>query len=161
MMMFFFLFGLSLADVAPSDGQEMKLLRGDCPMFWYSFDGRCYKYVATLMTWGDAEQHCLSQGANLVSVHSLEEENFVKMLISNFDPAQGLNWIGLSDAQKDGAFFWSDGSKLSLTNWNAREPNNNGGSESCVHTNWGPARKWNDVPCNKKYTFVCKARPAC
>ncbi|XP_036001840.1 lactose-binding lectin l-2-like [Fundulus heteroclitus] len=160
-MMFFLLFGLSLAAVAPSDGQEMKLLRGDCPMFWYNFDGRCYKYVATDMTWADAEQHCLSQGANLVSIHSLDEENFVKRLIRNFDPAQAPNWIGLSDAQKDGTFFWSDGSKLSFTFWEEGEPNDFEGPEPCVHTNSGPAKKWNDAPCTDKFAFVCKARPAC
>uniref|UniRef100_A0A3Q2T655 C-type lectin domain-containing protein n=1 Tax=Fundulus heteroclitus TaxID=8078 RepID=A0A3Q2T655_FUNHE len=139
----------------------MKLLRGGCPEFWYSFNDRCYKYVATLMTWGDAEQHCVSQGANLVSIHSLQEENFVKRLISNFDPAQKSNWIGLSDAQKDGTFFWSDGSKLSFTYWDAGEPNNYKGPEPCVKTNRGLAKKWNDVPCNWKLSFVCKARPAC
>ncbi|KAM4549917.1 ladderlectin-like [Fundulus diaphanus] len=161
MMMFFLLFGLSLAAVAPSDGQEMKLLRGGCPVFWYNFDGRCYKYVATLMTWVDAELHCVSQGANLVSIHSQREENFVKRLIRNFDPAQAPNWIGLFDAQRDGTFFWSDGSRFNFRYWNAGEPNNAGGPESCVHTNWGPARKWNDKLCTEKYAFVCKARPPC
>uniref|UniRef100_A0A3B3IA13 C-type lectin domain-containing protein n=1 Tax=Oryzias latipes TaxID=8090 RepID=A0A3B3IA13_ORYLA len=73
------------------------LLRGNCPMFWYSYGGRCYKYVATSMTWGDAELHCVSQNANLVSVHSLKEDNLVKMLIRNFDPAEAPTWIGLSD----------------------------------------------------------------
>ena len=28
---------------------EMKLQRGNCPMFWYSYNDRCYKYVATGM----------------------------------------------------------------------------------------------------------------
>ncbi|MED6256578.1 hypothetical protein ATANTOWER_029399 [Ataeniobius toweri] len=161
MILLLFLFGLSLAAVAPSDGQEMKLLRSGCPLFWYRFNGRCYKYVATLMTWGEAEQHCLSQGANLVSIHSLQEESFVKTLIRNFDPAQGVNWIGLTDAQKEGAYFWSDGSKFTFSFWNAGEPNNAGGPESCVHTNWGSARKWNDKVCTDKYASVCKARLAC
>ncbi|XP_047240222.1 ladderlectin-like [Girardinichthys multiradiatus] len=161
MILLLFLFGLSLAAVAPSDGQEMKLLRNGCPLFWYGFNGRCYKYVATLMTWGEAEQHCLSQGANLVSIHSLQEENFVKTLIRNFDPAQGVNWIGLTDAQKEGAYFWSDGSKLTFSFWNAGEPNNFGGSESCVHTNRDSAKKWNDTLCTIKQAFVCKARLAC
>uniref|UniRef100_A0A3B5MYJ0 C-type lectin domain-containing protein n=2 Tax=Xiphophorus couchianus TaxID=32473 RepID=A0A3B5MYJ0_9TELE len=161
MILLFFLFGLSLAAVAPSDKQEMKLQRGGCPLFWFIFNGRCYKYVATLMTWADAEQHCVTQGANLVSIHSLEEENFVKLLIKNFDPAQGVNWIGLSDAQKDGTYFWSDGSTFNFNFWNTGEPNNAGGSEPCVHTNWGPARRWNDKVCTDAHSFVCKLRPYC
>lgn len=161
MFLLFFFFGLSLAAEPPSDGKELKLMRGGCPMFWFSYNGRCYKYVATLMTWADAEQHCVSQGANLVSIHSLEEENFVKTLIRNFDPAQGTNWIGLSDAQKDGIYFWSDGSKFTFRFWNTGEPNNAGGYEPCVHTNWGSARKWNDKVCTDRYASVCKARLDC
>uniref|UniRef100_A0A3Q2D0K7 C-type lectin domain-containing protein n=1 Tax=Cyprinodon variegatus TaxID=28743 RepID=A0A3Q2D0K7_CYPVA len=125
------------------------------------FDNNCYKYVATLMTWADAEKYCNTQGANLVSIHSLKEENFVKDLITNFDPAEGVNWIGLSDAQQDRAYFWSDGSPLDFTLWNAGEPNNAGGAEPCVHTNWGPVKKWNDKVCAEKYSFVCKARQVC
>uniref|UniRef100_A0A3Q2PBG6 C-type lectin domain-containing protein n=1 Tax=Fundulus heteroclitus TaxID=8078 RepID=A0A3Q2PBG6_FUNHE len=94
-MMFFFLFGLPLAAVALSDGQEMKVLRGGCPMFWYSFDGRCYKYVATLMSWADSELYCLSQGANLVSA----EDDFVKSLIKNVDPN---NSNGVEDYRRTG-----------------------------------------------------------
>ncbi|XP_032437382.1 lactose-binding lectin l-2-like [Xiphophorus hellerii] len=157
MILLFFLFGFCLAAVAPLDKQEMKLQRGGCPPFWYSFNGRCYKYVATLMTWADAEQHCVNQGANLVSIHSLAEENFVKMLIRNFDPAQGANWIGLSDIHKNGRYFWSDGSRYNFMFWNAGEPNNKGGSERCVHTNYGPSKGWNDIKCRAKYKFVCKA----
>uniref|UniRef100_A0A3Q2NMC1 C-type lectin domain-containing protein n=1 Tax=Fundulus heteroclitus TaxID=8078 RepID=A0A3Q2NMC1_FUNHE len=146
-----------MTSVFPGLSSELRLLRGGCPMFWYSFDGRCYKYVATDMTWVDAEQHCVSQGANLVSIHSLEEENFVKMLISNFDPAQGPKWIGLSDAQRDGAYFWTDGSPITHSYWHTGEPNNAGGSEPCVHTNSGPTGKWNDVVCTAEFAFVCKA----
>ncbi|XP_014898362.1 ladderlectin-like [Poecilia latipinna] len=158
MIFLFLLFGLSVAAVVPSDRQEMKLQRGGCPPFWFGFNGRCYKYIATLMTWADAEQHCVNQGANLVSIHSLAEDNFVKMLIRNFDHAEGANWIGLSDAQKDGTYFWSDGSRFNFKLWNAGEPNNSGGSEPCVLTNWGSAKRWNDKVCTDKFSSVCKAR---
>ena len=47
MFLFLFLFGLALGAVSPSDVPQVKLQRGGCPMFWYSFNGRCYKYVST------------------------------------------------------------------------------------------------------------------
>ncbi|XP_061598331.1 lymphocyte antigen 75-like [Cololabis saira] len=137
--------------------QEVKLLRGGCPMFWYNFNDRCYKYVAARMNWANAELHCLSQGANLVSIHSQNEENFVKSLIKNFDHFEGETWIGLTDAQQDGSWFWSDGSKLSFNNWNSGEPNG-WWKEACVHTNRGTPKNWNDVPCSVEYAFVCKTR---
>uniref|UniRef100_A0A4W6EZU1 C-type lectin domain-containing protein n=1 Tax=Lates calcarifer TaxID=8187 RepID=A0A4W6EZU1_LATCA len=83
--------------------------RGNCPMFWFSFNGRCYKYVSTRLTWADAELQCRSERANLVSIHSLQERNFVKDLIKNFDNAEGRTWIGLSDIHKENRWMWSDG----------------------------------------------------
>uniref|UniRef100_A0A8C9ZTB6 C-type lectin domain-containing protein n=1 Tax=Sander lucioperca TaxID=283035 RepID=A0A8C9ZTB6_SANLU len=126
-------------------GNLVELLRGNCPMFWFSFNGRCYKYVATRLTWADAELHCVSQGGNLVSIHSLEEENFIKSLIKNFDHAQGFTWIGLSDIHKEGnTWFWSDGSVVDYSFWNAGEPNNSNGNENCVCKGSGTKLRWND-----------------
>ncbi|XP_024116219.1 lactose-binding lectin l-2-like [Oryzias melastigma] len=157
-MLVLILVGLALMAVNPSDGQELKLLRGNCPPFWYCYGNRCYKYVATPMIWGDAELHCVSQDANLVSVQSHEEEAFVKMLIRNFDPAEADTWIGLSDAEKEGGWLWSDGSKITFQAWYTGEPNNNYGKEHCGCTNFGTTKQWNDYPCTNKYSFVCKSR---
>uniref|UniRef100_A0A3B3XW65 C-type lectin domain-containing protein n=1 Tax=Poecilia mexicana TaxID=48701 RepID=A0A3B3XW65_9TELE len=124
MMWFLFLFGLALAAEPPSDGQELKLVRGSCPLFWFSFQGRCYKYFGSRVTWGEAELHCVSEGANLVSIHSLNEQNFVNLLIKNFDPTRSLTWIGLTDMHKEGGWIWSDGNtpderKIAYTNTRA------------------------------------------
>ncbi|KAG8005157.1 Lactose-binding lectin l-2 [Nibea albiflora] len=161
MLLFFFLFGLALGAVPPSDDHRLKLQRGSCPMFWYSFNGRCYKYVATRLTWADAELHCVSQKANLVSIHSEEEHNFIKDLIMNFDHNRGPTWIGLSDTQKEGGWMWSDGSAVDFVLWSATQPSNKGGTEDCASINFGAALKWNDILCSQKLTFVCEARPAC
>nr|XP_033472484.1 lactose-binding lectin l-2-like [Epinephelus lanceolatus]XP_033492501.1 lactose-binding lectin l-2-like [Epinephelus lanceolatus] len=161
MLLFLFMFGLALGAVSPSDVHQVKLQRGACPMFWYSFNGRCYKYIATRMTWADAELHCVSEGANLASIHSLDEHNFVKSLIKNFDPAQGRTWIGLSDTQKEGRWMWSDGSAVNFVFWHAAQPDNCGRTEHCVHNNFGTELKWNDHQCYQTYTFVCASRTVC
>ncbi|TKS88519.1 Lactose-binding lectin l-2 [Collichthys lucidus] len=161
MLLFFFLFGLALGAVPPSDDHRLKLQRGNCPMFWFSFNGRCYKYVSTRLTWADAELYCVSQKANLVAIHSVEEHNFIKDLIMNFDHNQGYTWIGLSDTQKEGGWMWSDGSAVDFVLWDEAQPDNSNGLEDCVHNNHGKDLKWNDYPCSEKFTFVCEARPAC
>uniref|UniRef100_A0A3P9BI67 C-type lectin domain-containing protein n=1 Tax=Maylandia zebra TaxID=106582 RepID=A0A3P9BI67_9CICH len=152
----------SLSSVSLSD-HGAKLLRGNCPTFWYSFNGRCYKYVSASMAWADAELHCVSQGANLASIHSLEEHQFVKVLISNFDPTEGYTWIGLTDLHKEGGWIWmwSDGSVVHYSNWLAGEPNNLGKNKHCVQNNFGPVKKWNDEPCSRGYPSVCVKRNAC
>ncbi|XP_019205938.1 lactose-binding lectin l-2-like [Oreochromis niloticus] len=167
MILLLFWFGLALGAPSEStpDGKEMKLqladhgvklLRGNCPAFWYSFNSRCYKYVSARMTWADAELHCVSQGANLASIHSLEEHQFVKVLISNFDPTEGYTWIGLTDLHKEGGWMWSDGSPVDFTYWTSNQPDNMGGNEHCVHKNFG--MKWNDNRCSESFPFVCATR---
>uniref|UniRef100_A0A3Q1FHX9 C-type lectin domain-containing protein n=1 Tax=Acanthochromis polyacanthus TaxID=80966 RepID=A0A3Q1FHX9_9TELE len=101
----------------------------------------------------------VSEGANLVSIHSADEQNFVNSLIKTFDPAQKWTWIGLSEVHKDGAWMWSDGSKVNFVFWGTGEPNNLGGQEDCVHTNFGTEFKWNDRPCLDNRPFVCASRP--
>jgi len=155
MKLFFFLLCLALGAVSPSAERELVLERNSCSLFWFSFNGRCYKYIATKMTWIDAELHCVSKGGNLVSIHSQEEQKFVQHLIKSFDPAEGFTWIGLTDCQKDGAWLWTDGTPFDFTFWNEGEPNNFGGSEACVHTNWSTDKKWNDAECSSEYSFVC------
>ncbi|XP_073319720.1 lactose-binding lectin l-2-like [Pagrus major] len=161
MLLFLFLFGLALGAVSSSDDHQVQLQRGGCPMFWYSFNGRCYKYVATQLTWADAELYCVSEGANLVSIHSLEEQNFVKSLIKNFDHSEGRTWVGLSDIHKEGRWMWSDGCAVDFVFWDAREPNNGGGNEDCVHNNYDEDLKWNDHQCSATYASVCASRITC
>ncbi|XP_060933251.1 lactose-binding lectin l-2-like, partial [Limanda limanda] len=149
------LFALTLGAVSPSDGPEVKLQRGNCPMFWFSFNNRCYKYVSTHMTWADAELYSVSQGANLVSIHSLDEHNFIEALMKNFDHAEGWTWIGLRDLHKEGSWMWSDGCGVNFTYWSPGEPNNGRRREHCVHTNYSKDKKWNDAFCTFCLPSVC------
>ncbi|KAM3596024.1 uncharacterized protein V6R79_007119 [Siganus canaliculatus] len=160
MILLLFLLGLALGAEPPSDDQEVKLQRGGCPPFWYSFNGRCYRYVATPLTWADAELKCVSQRANLVSIHSLAEHNFVKALIRNFDYAQRYTWIGLNDIPKEGRWMWSDGCRVKFTFWSPREPNNDR-EEDCGQVNYGPLLRWNDHKCWEKFPSVCASRITC
>uniref|UniRef100_A0A096LWI5 C-type lectin domain-containing protein n=1 Tax=Poecilia formosa TaxID=48698 RepID=A0A096LWI5_POEFO len=160
MMWFLFLFGLALAAEPPSDGQELKLMRGGCPPFWFSFQGRCYKYFGSRVTWGEAELQCVRERANLVSIHSLNEHNFVNLLIKNFDPTRSWTWIGLTDIHKEGGWIWSDGSKYRFSRWDSGQPDNFHGIENCGHTNFGSNFLWNDNVCSNKFAFVCTIRTA-
>ncbi|KAM4725105.1 lactose-binding lectin l-2-like [Anableps anableps] len=157
MLLIFFL-GLALVAMSPSNGSELMLQRNDCPQFWYSFNNRCYKYVATRMTWADAELHCVSEDGNLVSIHSQEEQDFVNAMIKSFDPSQAFTWIGLSDLHKEGSWMWSDGSKVDFRYWDGGQPDNAGGNEHCGHTNMFTYHKWNDYVCSLTFAFVCKLR---
>ncbi|XP_068188442.1 lactose-binding lectin l-2-like [Antennarius striatus] len=155
-----FVFGLAVATI-PSDDYQAMLQRGNCPMFWFKFNDRCYKYVATRVSWADAELHCVSEGANLVSIHSMEEQNFIKGLIKNFDHAEETTWIGLTDIHKENSFMWSNGQAVNFVYWYQNEPNNLEGTEHCVHTNHGEEKKWNDEDCYFTLPSVCAFQINC
>ncbi|CAN9503894.1 unnamed protein product [Ophioblennius macclurei] len=161
MMFFLFLLGLALCAATPVKEKSFQLQRSGCPLFWYSFKGRCYQYVASHMEWADAELHCVSQGGNLVSIHSVEEQNFVASLIKNFDPEEGVTWIGLSDLHKESRWMWSDGSRVNFVFWGSGQPDNLGNYEHCAEVNWLPANKWNDSRCSHTFPSVCALRTAC
>uniref|UniRef100_UPI0037E7B897 lactose-binding lectin l-2-like n=1 Tax=Semicossyphus pulcher TaxID=241346 RepID=UPI0037E7B897 len=161
MLLLLFLFGLALAAGSPSDEHQLKLQRGGCPKFWFNFNGRCYKYVSTRLSWADAERHCKSQRANLVSIHSLGEQYFIKSLISNFDHTEGRTWIGLSDIYQEGQWMWSDGCPTHFLFWAPKQPNNLRGLEHCVHSNYGNFRRWNDAHCPLALPSVCATRINC
>ncbi|KAI4787352.1 hypothetical protein KUCAC02_032892 [Chaenocephalus aceratus] len=151
MLAFLFLLGLALGAVS-SDNLQME---DTCPSFWISFNGRCYKYFDTERTWADAEFHCVSQGGNLVSIHSTEEEDFVKTMF----PADGYTWNGLNDIYEEGKWMWSDGCAAKYLFWYSGQPNNRGLGEDCVINNW--KGKWNDAPCSTFFPSVCASRRAC
>ncbi|KAM3624134.1 uncharacterized protein V6R79_019405 [Siganus canaliculatus] len=162
MILLLFLLGLALAAEPPSDDQRVKLQRGGCPAFWFGFNGRCYRYFATRLSWADAELNCVSQGANLVSIHSLEEQYFVKNLIKNFDPqSQRWTWTGLSDVHKEGRWMWSDGCKVKFTFWGEQQPDNWRQIEHCGVVAYGPLLKWNDGFCADTFASVCASRITC
>ena len=48
-----------------------------CPMGWSDFDGNCYKLLSTVGTWYNAAEHFQDVGADLTSVHSRREEDFL------------------------------------------------------------------------------------
>jgi len=117
-----------------------------CPYNWTSFDKHCYKFFEDQVIWNDANQECLAQGGNLVSIHSAEEDQFVtKTLVKDeFDffmggyPTLTMEWI------------WSDGTDFVY--------NNDGGSMTggdCIHYKAGEAG-WSTHNCYEPSNFVCK-----
>ena len=116
------------------------------------------------MPWRAALKTCQRYGAELASVHSDSENEWVARWL-NEGPAdeQHSRWLGMRrDPKKSNKFEWSDGTPVDYENWYEGEPNNMGKDENCVATmgkpKYGePGRyQWNDSDCKRKYKFVCK-----
>ncbi|MED6234142.1 hypothetical protein ATANTOWER_023116 [Ataeniobius toweri] len=122
--------------------------------FWNRFGGRIYRFFDFDETWTTAERVCRSYAANLASVHSFDEDNFIRNMIRRGGPEA---WIGATDAQREGRWFWSDGTHFSYRNWCPREPNNLA-NQDCVVINFRGSRCWDDTKCNIRRPFICAKR---
>ncbi|KAK0409349.1 hypothetical protein QR680_004486 [Steinernema hermaphroditum] len=118
---------------------------------WKRYGGNVYCFNAARKNWTDAKQWCHSSGADLVSIHSAGENDFV------FSLSRGSCWIGAQSPYQNASFAWSDGSEWSYTEWIAGEPNNPGGVFSCAQY-FGIGKQWYSNQCGSKYPFVCKKK---
>ncbi|KAM5307383.1 C-type mannose receptor 2 isoform 2-T2 [Glossophaga mutica] len=125
----------------------------ECEPSWQPFQGHCYRLQAEKRSWQESKKACLRGGGDLLSIHSMDELEFITKQIKQ--EVEEL-WIGLNDLKLQMNFEWSDGSIVSFTHWHPFEPNNFRDSlEDCV-TIWGPEGRWNDSPCNQSLPSICK-----
>uniref|UniRef100_A0A3Q3IFW4 C-type lectin domain-containing protein n=1 Tax=Monopterus albus TaxID=43700 RepID=A0A3Q3IFW4_MONAL len=104
------------------------MLSGKTGLWWIGLRAHGATGGGVDYLWDNASlEDCISRGANLVSIHSEEEEVF----LSQYSKASS-KWIGLKANPTEGGYSWSDGSPLSHTNWGEGEPNNHDGREDCV-----------------------------
>ncbi|XP_025032835.1 snaclec EMS16 subunit alpha-like, partial [Python bivittatus] len=106
-------------------------------------------------TWYDAENFCVSRDTHLASILSDEEQNYLTTQLS--EPA----WIGLSAANEEVNWEWSDGSRVITEYWSlghSRQPKaSREGDHDCTFinpsTNW---HNWNHANCHELRNWVCK-----
>ena len=103
-----------------------------------------------LKTWSAAKTHCESLGSLLASIHSREENDFVRTLISR------ETWLGANDIVSDGSWVWEDGEEWGgFTSWPVGEPNGEE-HEQCLWMRYDDIGNWNDASCNAAKPYVCK-----
>ncbi|XP_077381315.1 type-2 ice-structuring protein-like isoform X1 [Festucalex cinctus] len=124
-----------------------------CLPGWSEHGGRCFFFDATQKSWAEAQAHCQSIGANLASVHSDDEHTFVKNLANN-----APTWLGGSDCQTAGAWFWMDGTQMITRFWCPLKPDNDP-TQCCLEINTTDEHCWDDVPCSNTLPYVCVKKP--
>ncbi|KAH7715877.1 macrophage mannose receptor 1-like protein [Aphelenchoides avenae] len=121
------------------------------------------------LVWDDARSACARRYANLASIHSDAENDWITdFLHQNVGPTDnGAAAIGLHDTTGKCAFQWIDGSPVNYFHWNTGQPSN------CGVTDWrrvlvvfnpdgymGVAfRRWMSYPATWGIYAVCEKAP--
>ncbi|XP_052404337.1 macrophage mannose receptor 1b isoform X2 [Carassius gibelio] len=145
--------------VAPS--QEPK---GGCAPEWKNFKGKCYYMKEDMKTWTEARGYCRELGGDLASIMSRQQQAFLSTL--SRDETTDF-WIGFSNLA-NGRFKWTDGSKVTFTDWAEGEPRTNWHSywahyrhfekKECVFMGSASSSvygKWVAHDCNSTHGFIC------
>ena len=118
-----------------------------CQDSWFADpdNQQCYWYVKKMLTFREAVVLCKRNGANLVSVQSMEENEFVMKSIKQ------AVWIGATDVREEGSYIWMDLTPVTFFNWKS-SGNNHG---DCLEMKVGG--RWDGVSCEKdKRRAVCE-----
>ena len=88
--------------------------------------------------------------ANLASIGDDATNMFLSTMMSGKEA-----WIG---GQQDdvGVWSWSDGRTFNFTAWATNQPNNGGGNQKFISTNFDADGKWNDINGNSERKSVCQ-----
>uniref|UniRef100_A0AAR2JXB5 C-type lectin domain-containing protein n=1 Tax=Pygocentrus nattereri TaxID=42514 RepID=A0AAR2JXB5_PYGNA len=99
-----------------------------------------------------ALKFCTDTGGSLALPRSEAENVALSVMHATLDSTYIL--LGTTDRETEGQFVDLNKKPLTFTSWMPNEPNNHHGNEDCVgiHTN----AKWNDLPCDLDYHFVCE-----
>uniref|UniRef100_A0A4W6CB22 C-type lectin domain-containing protein n=1 Tax=Lates calcarifer TaxID=8187 RepID=A0A4W6CB22_LATCA len=105
------------------------------------------------LSWPDSRHYCQWERAELVSIHSRAEVEFIRNL--NYTKYHNI-WIGLTRDRNFG-WGWTDKTSLGFLNWAPGEPNEafhpgDVAEENCVEMY--PDGRWNDNNCLQKRGFV-------
>ncbi|XP_030046154.1 lectin [Microcaecilia unicolor] len=133
--------------------------QGFCASGWVQYKDACYANFTTRLSWANAETKCQSLNSHLASIHSVEENDFIYVLmgkIHNHGTGQAY-WIGGHDTFKEGKYMWTDGSAWDFAKFGSGQPDNLG-NENYIGS-WYPENDhitWNDYPTSYSFPFVCK-----
>jgi len=98
----------------------------------------------------------------LAEIRSQDEQDAISNMLDIADPHGALSyWLGIEDFKVIFAFrYASSGEKLTYTNWQVYQPNNDHGTgQYCVRMyppNIGYSRQWDDDNCFFLRNVVCQ-----
>uniref|UniRef100_A0A8C2KS67 Si:ch211-133n4.7 n=1 Tax=Cyprinus carpio TaxID=7962 RepID=A0A8C2KS67_CYPCA len=130
-----------------------------------NFHGKLYFFSSNVLNWSSSRAFCVSKGADLVTITSQTEQDFLASEIEE------QHWIGLTDLKTEGHWVWVNNQTLTDTgvqSWYKRasgqsEPDNWRGTdpsgEHCAVVRYFEGHvHWFDVSCKLQKKFICEKK---
>ncbi|CAG0898979.1 unnamed protein product [Cyprideis torosa] len=141
-------------DSIKTNGPSFVYAPAGCPSGWdLNFENlKCYFFSTDKMNWSAAENHCgsLEQGAQLASIHSQTEMNYLLNRTKGF-----YTWVGGTDSAEEGNWMWNDGTPFDFEVWYPDEPNA-GTAANCMDIySYGVDAGMDDAFCTYLFKFIC------
>ena len=112
------------------------------------------------MSWSQSEQSCYqTHNSHLVEIYTQFQQDFLTMMALVFEETSGSKrnwWIGLTDAGREGNWYWSNSLKpVNFTAWYGNEPNG-GITQNYAAMHYAFAYKWVDATETYKCYPICQ-----
>jgi len=127
--------------------------------FWYNISNKGYFFDSSPRNYSEAEELCNYYDAVIAhsNVKSVKDRRYL-LEVLGINKTNTRFWMPLS--KTNGSFFWPDQQIVNDTDigWMNGEPNDSGGDENCVHTNYkmNSIQDINDVPCSFHEPTICE-----
>ncbi|XP_048059657.1 CD209 antigen-like protein E [Megalobrama amblycephala] len=126
---------------------------------WKVHRGKLYFFSSDKLNWLSSRDVCLSKGADLVTITSKSEQDF---LVSK---TSASHWLGLHDLDTEGHWVWVNNKTLNETGvqfWfsgDPKQPNNrrtdDPSGENCAYMAKSDG-SWYDASCKTQIYFICE-----
>ncbi|GMR52159.1 hypothetical protein PMAYCL1PPCAC_22354 [Pristionchus mayeri] len=116
-------------------------------------NGACYQVSTAAENWEDAQKICKTLGADLASVHSAQENSFIRRLAMSHGALKGV-FLGGKSTGKDNGFGWTDGSPWDYNSFATGYPA--AGKGDCVVMDTSTsAGQWQNQDCSASLPVAC------
>ncbi|RWS22286.1 hypothetical protein B4U80_11659, partial [Leptotrombidium deliense] len=124
----------------------------NCPAGWKRWNQKCFWASNALVNFNQNRRECELFNAQMVSIETSEENEFVYSLTKN-----DWFWVGLHvSGNNTDNFWWTNGKKVNFKNWASGQPDELKSAEGGCVVFVGSTRKWDDISCTRVANKMCQ-----
>ncbi|KAK6179556.1 hypothetical protein SNE40_011886 [Patella caerulea] len=115
----------------------------------------CYKYHDVNVIWTEAQDICVTEGGNLLTIDTMEKQNIIVTATKNIDSPRNF-FTGINDRDQEGTFVDIHGKPIQFTFWYTDDGQpNDYGDQDCMAMATKVQPRWFDDKCNDPHSFIC------